>query len=367
MDTSNLSPGTYKLLVRSTDNQTPPATGIGISPEIVISGVSEGEQKRDDEVVLAQPQVINVSPSSTDEVTNRLVTVRASLIASQGTTISDDSISFKLNDKNLSKEIRINKINETEYTIIYHPEEELEYGINKVELSFKDKQGQQASRVWNFVIKSDKDTDDESLLLFGYEIPKNILIIVGIGLITVILALAIPFIIFTIWKGDKRRDDREPFQNDKLPPSTPKDTPQYVGIDSKEPEFLKDKVKTKEELNEETKKEEDVWDMYSAPKPEDLEKDLKEVKVEQPIPKPETIENPIQGNIPPEPITQESKTTENLEPEVIPEIPLPPTQPEIVEIPEPEIPDAKELQNIFDQIQQQKSEEEINKTEVVKE
>lgn len=106
--------------------------------------------------------------------------------------------------------------------------------------------------------------------------------------------------------------------------------------------------------------------MYSAPKPEDLEKDLKEV-VEQPIPKPETIENPIQGNIPPEPITQESKTTENLEPEVIPEIPLPPTQPEIVEIPEPEIPDAKELQNIFDQIQQQKSEEEINKTEVVKE
>ena len=367
LDTSNLNPGTYKLLVRSTDNQTPPATGIGISPEIVISGVSEGEQKRDDEVVLAQPQVINVSPSSTDEVTNRLVTVRASLIASQGTTISDDSISFKLNDKNLSKEIRINKINETEYTIIYHPEEELEYGINKVELSFKDKQGQQASRVWNFVIKSDKDTDEESFLLFGYEIPKNIVIIVGIGLITVILALAIPFIIFTIWKGDKRRDDREPFQNDKLPPSTPKDTPQYVGIDSKEPEFLKDKVKTKEELNEETKKEEDVWDMYSAPKPEDLEKDLKEVKVEQPIPKPETIENPIQGNIPPEPITQESKTSENLEPEVIPEIPLPPTQPEIVEIPEPEIPDAKELQNIFDQIQQQKSEEEINKTEVVKE
>ncbi len=376
IDTSDLRPGTYKVIVKSTDNQEPPASGIGISPEIVISSIEEtDDKKRDDDVLLAQPQIVNVSPSSTDEVTDKLVTIRATLISSEETTIDDYSILFKLNDKDLSEEIRINKISKEQYTIIYHPERELDFGVNKVQLSFKDKEGQEASRTWSFVIKSDKDVSEDSFLIFGYEIPRNVVIIVGIGLITVILALIIPFIIFTIWKGDKRKDDREPYQNDKLPPSTPKDTTQYVEISTQEPEYLKDKVKTKEETHTTDEEKKDVWDMYSAPKPENLKEESEEISESQPtkivqeqptptLPSQEPLQT-TESEIPESEISEPQSTKvvqEQPTPTLPPQEPLQTTEPEI---PEPEIPDAQQLENIFSQIQQQKTEEETQQTEVV--
>ena len=381
IDTSDLRPGTYKIIVRSTDNQDPPASGIGISPEIVISAVTEideeEEEERDDEVVFTQPQIVNVSPSSTDDVTNRLVTVRATLIASEGTTINENSILFKLNDRDLTEDIRLNKISDNEFTIIYQPERELDEGVNKVEIIFEDREGQQASRTWNFMIRTDREMDDEIILIFGYEIPRNIVIIVGIGLITVILALVIPFIIFSIWKGDKRRDDGEPYQNDRLPPSTPKDNTVYEES-PEEPEYLKEKVKTRKDVFGEDEKEEDVWDTYSAPKPEDLKQDIQEKKEPTPIPTPQIEETQPQKPEPqapqpeePKPQTPEPQAPQPKEPK--PETPGPQapqpqeSQPEIPDIPEPEIPDSDELENIFNQIQQQKTEEENQQTEVVKE
>jgi hypothetical protein len=381
IDTSDLRPGTYKVIVRSTDNQDPPASGIGISPEIVVSAITDiddKEEEKDDEVILKQPQIVNVSPSSTDEVSNRLVTVRATLMASEGAKIDDETITFKLNDRDLSDNIRLNRITEREYTIIYQPEKELDEGLHKAEVIFKDSEGQEVSRLWNFMITSDRETEDDIYTIFGYDIPRNIVIIVGIGLLTVILALAIPFIIFSIWKGDKRRDDGEPYQNDRLPPSTPKDDTQYVQVSTEEPEYLKDKVKTKKEVyGKEEKKEEDVWDMYSAPKPEEEEEDDDEVEVEKvqkeekrakETPKPVKPTQPQKQVAPPPPPPPQQPVIQPKTPKA--EEPTQPQQPQVPstpvlqkqtptepEIPEPEIPDAEELEKIFNQIQQQKAEE----------
>lgn len=383
VDTSDLRPGTYKIIVRSTDNQDPPASGIGISPEVVISAVTEVDEEkedpRDDEVVLKQPQVVNVSPSSTDEVTNRLVTIRATLIASEGASINDETIVFKLDDRDLSDNIRLNRITEREFTIIYQPERELDEGLHKAEIIFEDSQGQEVSRSWNFMILSDRESDEDMMDIFGYEIPRNIVIIVGIGLVTVILALAIPFIIFSIWKGDKRRDEREPYQNDRLPPSTPRDDTQYVQVSTDEPEFLKDKVKTTEEIH---KKGNDVWDMYSAPNPEDIKKE-EDISEKEPVktqaPQPQPVQQPSPPpSTPSAPEKKEEITKEPVQPQEPqpPSTPTPPpTQPLKQEdplqtepqIPEPEIPDTEELENIFSQIQEQKNEEGEQQDQVVKE
>jgi hypothetical protein len=373
IDTSELKPGTYKVIVKSVDNQDPPASGIGISPEIVISAVTEDDddKKKDDEVILKQPQVVNVSPSSTDEVTNRLVTVRATLIASESAEIDDETIVFKLDDKDFSNDIRINRITEREYTTIFQPERELDEGLHKAEILFKDSEGQEVSRSWDFVIASDREINDGVLTVFGYEIPRNVVIIVGIGILTVILALAIPFIIFSIWKGDKRRDEKEPYQNDRLPPSTPKDDTQYVEMTDEEPELLKDKVRTKKETYKEPETEKtDVWDVYSAPKPDDLEAKAKQVSEEEKVAKEGVIKPPEPVQTPPPPVQTPPPPVQTPPPPA--QTPPPPMQTPSAQqsepsIPEPEIPDADELENIFKQIQEQKPEETDQQNQVVKE
>ncbi|KKQ03890.1 MAG: hypothetical protein US14_C0031G0005 [candidate division WS6 bacterium GW2011_WS6_36_26] len=63
IDTSALNPGTYKAILRATDNQSPALVGIGLSPEITINGTTTPIPE-DDVVVIAEPQVINMSPNS---------------------------------------------------------------------------------------------------------------------------------------------------------------------------------------------------------------------------------------------------------------------------------------------------------------
>ena len=333
--TSNLTPGTYQLIVQSTDNQQPPASGIGLSPEIVISGTGDDKGRTDDSVILKQPHIVNMSPDSGDEVENRRVTIRVTIVAGEGAKINEDTISFTLNDKDFTKDIKLNKISDAEYSVIFQPTDDLNIGINQANISFKDSNGEETSKSWNFKIAGEKER--EMLEIFGFEISQTTILIVSIGAVTILLALVVPFIIFSIWKGDKRKDDTIPYQSDKLPASIPKDSTIYTDTKREEPELLREKV-TQVPLSIKEEKKEDVWDSYSAPTPQTLDE---EQEVELP-----KVEVPEETEITPPP-------EQHLE--------------ETPSIPEPEIPDAQDLQKIFEQIQQSQNENEEKPTEVVKE
>ena len=352
VETSNLDSGTYKLIAKAIDNQQPPGIGIGVSPEIVISKTSDEKPGTDDVVILEQPQVVNMGPTSTEEIANKRVTIKASIIAGKGSTIDDKTILFKLDDKDISNDIKINKISESEYNLIYQPEEDLEEGVHKAEVSFKDSSGLDVTKSWNFTIKGEySEKDAETYDIFGYKIAKNIVLTVGIGLLTVILALVAPFIIFTIWKDNGKDDEFYGSQNSKLPPSTPSDRTPYIETSQIEPK-IREKVENKPE-----KEDEDVWDNYSVAKPvlteEQKENDLKELKEEEettlrPLAETETL------------TTNEPMKEEVVQPQVENEqIENVDIQPPISEdvIPEPEIPEAEDLEKIFQQIQQQTQED----------
>lgn len=365
VETSGLTTGTYKLIAQAVDNQTPPGIGRGISPEIVISAAGETPTEKPDdntadEVILSDPQVINMSPMSTDEITNSRVTIKATLIAGTDATINEETILFKLDNVDFSDQIKINRISDEEYTIIYQPQQDLDAGLHKAEIIFEDSRGSDINKSWSFTIQALKTDDDSTYNIFGYEIGKNVVKIIAIGAIAVILAIVAPFIIFSIWKGDKTKDDSAMYTNSKLPPSIPTDDTEYTPV---EKDFgVKEMVQTGPEPAENP--EEDLWDKYSAPKPQETdsskEKEEIEVKIEETPETPKQEEPTTPPPLPTSEIPEQAPATTTLvqnETNPRPAVDVKLEEEVSPTIPEPEIPAISELQKLSEQLQKIREQE----------
>ncbi len=268
IDFKDITDGAYRVIVRAVDNQIPAGMGMDISEEILISKQAPKPPKPDDQIVLPQPQVINMSPTSTDTLSNPLPTIKASLVSSEGATINESSILVKIDNKDITQDIKINKISESEYTVIYIPEQPLTYGLHKVDLTFEDSNKTSVQKSWTFTIEGGEEQEDSDYFnIFGFEIAKRTLFIVIGGLGLIVLAIIIPMIIVAIWKDGSK--ESEP-NNYALPQSVPPTT--EIPIEQRQTQDLQDLVKHD----------------FQAPEPE--------------------LPTPIQENIP-EPIIEEQITT----------------------------------------------------------
>lgn len=216
-NTKELSAGHYKAVIKATDNQEPPLVGRGISPQIEIVG--EEFDKPDDKVDLPEPQIINVSPTTGEDITNTLVTVRASLLASEGAEIDEESIIIKVDGKDVTSLVRFNKVSESEYTIIYQTEEGYEAGLHKVDITFEDSESLDAEKSWTFNVSTD-EKDPDNFYLFGYGVSKIIVYVIAGGLLLLILSLVVPLILVKVWKEDEETVE----QDDTLIPPQPSGT-----------------------------------------------------------------------------------------------------------------------------------------------
>ena len=232
IDLEDIPDGTYRVIVKAVDNQTPPGIGIDISNEIIIAR-KEAEETPDDQVLLPEPQIINVSPTSSDTVNNTTPTIKGSLVSSEETSINRDSIQMKLDNVDITQKIKINEISQSEYTVIYIPEDPLEDGIHKVYISLEDSQGENAQKEWTFTIGEEEDS--ESFNIFGLEIPKRTLYIVVGGIGVILLAIIIPILIVKIWKGDSQSSLQE---NPILPKTIPSGSEIPTNIQETEVENL---------------------------------------------------------------------------------------------------------------------------------
>ena len=378
--TTGLPSGTYKLIVKATDNQNPPKSGIGVSPEIVISRLSDKDPITDDIIILPEPQVINMSPTSSDEISNKRVTIKGTIIASEGAVINESSILFKIDNKPVTTDIKINKITDSEYTLIYQPSEDLENGTHKAEISFSDTSNKENSKSWEFTINPGADDYSEVYRIFGKEISKRTLLIIGLGLFLIILAICIPLLISLIWGRNKSEEITSTYTSRNIPDSKEYENQMYIppSIDIN----IKDKVDTEPIMEEDEK-----IDTYSAPTIDIMKKEVKEeikpkieVKAEN-INEPEiAVEN--KADIPVIPVIEETKVEEKkidnliteeetiIKPEIFkPEITINTDEPAITptieqvqtqdqtEIEEPEAPDPSTFQTIANQIKEQTREE----------
>jgi len=374
IDTSSLHVGTYKIIVRAVDNQSPVLTGTGLSSEIIISG-TDSDEDDDDVVVLSDPQVINMSPNSTDTIQNKQVTTKATIIAGKDASINEDSIVVKLDDKDVTSLISINKISTQEHTIIYQPSQDLDAGLHKMEIYFKDSGGKSVTKSWTFTIQADETTTEGYVKIFGLEISQRTLIIIGVGILVVIIAIVAPIIIFKVWRVEQDNAEEEPFERGIMPNLPTEPIPAFTPSATE----ISSMVETPPVLAEENNTV-DAWDSYSAPAPQESVMTIQTpIPVEEPkeeaIPEPieEFVEStPVVEEIPevvvePEPVKEEAPIVEPiLEPLVEEVTPTPIVEETPVDntTPTPPEPDlsvdltvGEDLTSIYEQIQQAQEEE----------
>jgi hypothetical protein len=195
-----------------------------VSPQIEIIGeeIKDEEEKPDDQVEIPEPQIINVSPTGED-IKNRLITIRASLLASKNAEINEDSIKINLDGEDITPQAKFNKISESEYTLIYQTEEEYESGLHKVDITFEDTEELQAEKSWTFNITADQ-RDPDKFYIFGYGISKLVVYVIAGGLLLLILSLIVPLILVKVWKEDEETVE----EDDTLIPPEPMGTVENI-------------------------------------------------------------------------------------------------------------------------------------------
>lgn len=375
LSTENLESGTYKLVVRATDNQTPPKSGLGVSPEIIISRVSDNIPPSDDVVILGEPQVINMSPSTEDIVSNPRTTIKGTLVASEDAEINESSIVFKVDDKDVTDKMKINKISTVEYTLIYQPVEDLVDGTHKGEISFNDTKEKGVEKSWDFTINTTSDSAGTYNIL-GMEISKRTVLIIGIGILLIVIAICIPLLIAAIWgKGKKEREETtyitrntpssiEFAKEQFIPPATDTGVRRMVEAEITKPDY--EISKGEEVTTQEKPKEKEIYSSiplietepivvpYTNPEPNIATEPVP--KIEEPMPSVEAKIQPpkIEPIISSEPVTviEEPKSAFDVKiQEPIQEVQSSPMPAE--QIPEPEAPDPSAFTKIAEQIKQQ--------------
>lgn len=267
LDTSTIPDGAYRIIVRAIDNQDPAAVGIDVSEEIIIAKEIEEPEEPDDKVVLPQPQIINISPTGSDEISNLTPTIKASLIATENGTIEESSILVKIDGKDITKDIKINKISDSEYTVIYIPGNALDIGLHKISIYFKDSNGGEINKEWTFTI-SGSTQDSDVFNIFGFEIPKRTGYIIGGGIGLIALAILIPLVIMAVWKDNSKEISTE---NVVLPKSLPSTEDVFVPQSQNTVENLVKEIPTPPEpdIQEDDIPEPDIDTVFDAPLPED--------------------------------------------------------------------------------------------------
>lgn len=157
----------------------------------------------DNEIVLEQPQINKIYPNENSYTTNPKETISANLIASQGAKINQDSIIFKINDVDLTEEIEIVNISQSEVFLKYAPQDILETGEHNPYIYFEDSNGLSIEKEWFFSV----EVDSAEKTFLGF--PITTVMIFVIGTLLILFALSIPWIIYIAWKKDETEEYEE--------------------------------------------------------------------------------------------------------------------------------------------------------------
>lgn len=233
-DTGPTAPGRYYIVVRATDNQSPPATGQGISSIFTITNDATpippddaGPDDDDSDIPESYPQIKNLRPSDRSKIKDTKPLVSADIFASNDNTIKKGSTEVKIDSKDITEKIDIRGEGKKEGSILYTPEEPLTEGSHQITVSFRDSSDKIARKTWTFTIETEKpdepdDSDDDIISILGFKVPKRIALIFSIGLLLLVLAVAIPWLFYAAWRRSSDDDDIDFYISPEYP-SDPKD------------------------------------------------------------------------------------------------------------------------------------------------
>jgi hypothetical protein len=178
--------------------------------------VEDIEQPDEDDIpdLDSYPQILNVKPLEKAETEDTEPLISASLKASDGSTIKEGSINIDIDDTDVTEESQIRGEGKSTGSVTFIPEQPLHKGTHRITISFTDSSGSKAEKSWTFTIKSEEDAipvpeEQDGIEILGYVISKRMAIVLLIGMGLIALAIAIPWIMYTLWKRTDKGDAKK--------------------------------------------------------------------------------------------------------------------------------------------------------------
>lgn len=226
-NTGNTPTGQYYAVVRATDNQSPEASGIGVSGKFTITqGYQQPEEPDEPGIEESYPQITNIRPSNKSTIEDDKPVISADLKASRNNTIVKNSIKLELDDKDITDQSNLEGEGKNEGSVVYKPEDPISEADHKIKVTFKDSSGKTAEKTWSFTVGIEEDEDDDDdkdvIKIFGFKIPRRVAMIFGIGITLLLLALLIPWLLIAAWRRSTDEDGYDPYtppRIDDMPPS----------------------------------------------------------------------------------------------------------------------------------------------------
>lgn len=157
------------------------------------------------------PLIINLKPQTNSDVTDLRPEIAGDFIPADNAEINPESFIIKLNgqDNKLDCQNDIKGFS-------CRPKENLSLGLNKVSATIKDTVAREVTIEWSFNVTSENPvstpvvtSNDETIVLFGREIPRNIFNLILTVCCIAGLLILIPWVLYLLWNGRRKEEITE--------------------------------------------------------------------------------------------------------------------------------------------------------------
>jgi hypothetical protein len=170
------------------------------------------EISNDPDQIESNPLIVNITPESGEEILLEDLTISGEFVPSESAEMLPDTFTISLDDNDISDSCTVDEVGFT-----CEIPSDLEPGLHSLVASIDDSSEQTATFEWTFTItdpdedvspdddenegESDSD-DEETVMVFGREIPRSGFILMLIILCAGAALLIIPWILYAIWSRD---------------------------------------------------------------------------------------------------------------------------------------------------------------------
>lgn len=201
-DVTSVGDGDYYLQLIVIDNIGNEVSRI--SKKFSISNNSTGPDQTNN------PLIINLKPQNNSEITEKRPEISGDFIPADNAEIVADSFTIKLNGVD-----NLLDCQNDDKSFSCRPKDDLSDGLNKLTATVKDSADREVVIEWSFSIVNESvvstpvetPNTEETIIILGREIPRNIFNIILIVCCIAGLLILIPWVLYLLWTGRRREEE----------------------------------------------------------------------------------------------------------------------------------------------------------------
>ncbi|MEO6729132.1 MAG: cadherin repeat domain-containing protein [Candidatus Dojkabacteria bacterium] len=200
-DVGGIEDGSYFLQIIVKDNIGNEVSRI--SKKFAVNNNSAGPDQTNN------PLIINLKPQNNSQISELRPEIAGDFIPADNAEIKADTFTIQLNGQDGLLDCQHDN-----KSFSCRPKDDLKEGLNKITATIKDSSDREVKVEWSFSVSTlgavsspVGTTNEETVIILGREIPRNIFNIILIVCCIAGLLILIPWVLYLLWTGRKKKEE----------------------------------------------------------------------------------------------------------------------------------------------------------------